>query len=92
MNQLNELLIQIEQSQSDKQEHQSFQELSQFIGNNSVSINVYSISDGAKTSLQDVQELSRITEADIVFTHDDQTKRFTWTPQDINNVFILFQE
>lgn len=92
MNSLNQLLLQVENSTTVEQEQSALEEVAKFIGDNRVSIKVNTLSDGVKQNLQEVQDLTTVQEAEIIFFFKDKEKTFTWKPKDINNVFILFRE
>ena len=93
MNKLDSLFSDVTSSKTAADEESAVEKVWQYMADQEIFLEVYALdeSDG-KTDVQEISDIEKIQEVEVVFSKDDAEKVFRWKPIENDNVFILYRE
>ena len=93
MNKIDDLFAEVKASATASQEEQAIENVWKYVYENRLYVEINSISEsGEKTDINDIADIGKVENVEVIFSKDDTEKSYRWNPVDNENIFILFRE
>ena len=93
MNKLDSLFSDVTSSKTAAEEESAVEKVWQYMADQEMYLEVYALDEtGGKTDAQEISDIEKIDEVEVVFSKGDAEKAFRWNPIENDNVFILYRE
>ncbi len=93
MNKLDSLFSDVISSKTAAEEESAVEKVWQYMADQELYLEVYALDEaGNKTDVQEISDIEKIDEVEVVFSKGDTEKAFRWKPIENDNVFILYRE
>lgn len=93
MNKLDSLFSDVTSSKTAAEEESAVEKVWQYMADQEMYLEVYALDEkDGKTDVQEISDIEKIDEVEVVFSKGDIEKAFRWNPIENDNVFILYRE